>query len=101
MSGMKVRHDFASGEEVISGSQTHQSNLSNARDDSSSLHKQNQAALGTDVSGSEQVATIAKMQFERDTTSIDSAQKMMSGNQKSQDIQQAASQQAIKYFGNN
>jgi hypothetical protein len=101
MSSMKIRHDFAAGEDVIAGSQTHHGNLGSARDEASSLHKQNQAALGTDVAGSEQVATIAKMQYERDSTSIDSATKMLSGNQKSQDIQQAASQQAIKYFGNN
>jgi hypothetical protein len=101
MSGSKIRHDFAAGEDVIAGSQTHHSSLGSARDESASLHKQTQAALGTDVAGSEQAATIAKVQFERDSTSIDSAAKMYSGNQKSQDIQQSAAQMATKYFGNN
>ena len=100
MSGSKVRHDFAAGEETIGATQNHQSQLSDARDQSSTLHKSNQAALGEDVAGTEQVAAIAKMQFERDSSSIDSATRMHSGNQQSQDIQQAAAQQANKYFGN-
>ncbi|HEY7043567.1 MAG TPA: hypothetical protein VH419_07865 [Nocardioidaceae bacterium] len=100
MSGMKVRHDFAAGEETISAGSTHHGSLTEARDQSSTLHKTNQAALGDDVAGSEQVASIAKQQFERDTTSIDSASKMLSSNQRSQDIQQSAAQQATKYFGN-
>jgi hypothetical protein len=100
MSGNKVRHDFAAGEETISAGSTHHGAMSEARDQSSTLHKQNQAALGEDVTGSEQVASIAKQQFERDTTSIDSSAKMLSSNQKSQDIQQGAAQQATKYFGN-
>jgi hypothetical protein len=97
---MKVRHDFAAGEETISAGSTHHGSLTEARDQSSTLHKTNQAALGDDVAGSEQVASIAKQQFERDTTSIDSASKMLSSNQRSQDIQQSAAQQATKYFGN-
>ncbi len=100
MSGNKVRHDFAAGDETISASSTHHGQLNEARDQSSTLHKTNQAALGEDVAGSEQVANIAKQQFERDTTSIDSAAKMQQSNQQSQDIQQAAAQQATKYFGN-
>ena len=100
MSGMKVRHDFASGEEIISGSQRHHSNLSASRDDSQTLHKTNMAALGTDVAGSEGAATIGKIQFERDTLSIDSAQQLQSGNQRSQDIQQSAAQQATQFFSN-
>lgn len=100
MSGSKVRHDFAAGEETIAATQTHQGQLSEARDQSSTLHKTNQAALGEDVAGSEQVAAIAKTQFERDSTSIDSAARMHAGNQQSQEIQQAAAQQATKYFGN-
>ena len=100
MSGMKVRHDFASGEEIIGGAQTHQGNLSAARDESESLHKMNMAALGTDVAGSEGAATIGKLQFERDTLSIDSAQQLQTGNQRSQDIQHAAAQQATQFFSN-
>ena len=50
--------------------------------------------------GSEQVAVIATTQFERDTTSVDSAGQMLKGNQQSQDIQQGAAQQAAKYFSN-
>ncbi len=100
MSGSKVRHDFAVGEETIGAAATHQSQLSSARDESSSLHNANQAALGGDVAGTEQVATIAKMQFERDTTSVDSAGMMVKGNQQSQEIQQAAAQQATRFFGN-
>lgn len=100
MSGSKIRHDFAAGEETITAASTHQSQLSDARDQSSTLHKATQAALGTDVAGSEQAATIAKTQFERDTTSIDSATRMHSGNQQSQDIQQTAAKQATAYFGN-
>ncbi len=100
MSGNKVRHDFAAGEETIGSTSKHHGHLSEARDNSSTLHKTNQAALGEDVAGSEQVATIAKTQFERDTTSIDSAGQMLKGNQQSQEIQQAAAQQATKYFGN-
>ena len=100
MSGSKVRHDFAAGEETISAGSTHHSSLSEARDASSTLHKANQAAVGDDVAGSEQVASIAKQQFERDTTSIDSSARMHSSNQKSQDIQQSAASQATKFFGN-
>jgi hypothetical protein len=100
MSGSKVRHDFAAGDETISASSAHHGSLSEARDQSSTLHKANQAALGDDVAGSEQVVNIAKQQFERDTTSIDSAAKMQSSNQRSQDIQHGAAQQATKYFGN-
>jgi hypothetical protein len=97
---MKVRHDFAAGEEVISAGSTQNTHLSTARDDSSSLHKTNAAALGEDVAGAEQVATIAKTQFERDTLSIDSAARMHSGNQRSQDIQMTAADRATKLFGN-
>jgi hypothetical protein len=100
MSGSKVRHDFAAGEETIAASSTQNTHLSNARDESSTLHRTNQAALGEDVAGSEQVAAIAKTQFERDTLSIDSASRMHSGNQRSQEIQHSAADRATKYFGN-
>ena len=101
MSGMKIRHDFAAGEEIISGTSQHQQNLTSAKDESESLHKTSQAVLGTDVAGSEEIATIAKLQFQRDTTSIDAANRMYQANQQSQEIQQGAAQQATKYFGNN
>jgi hypothetical protein len=100
MSGNKVRHDFAAGEETISASGAQNNHLSGARDQSESLHKTNQAALGEDVAGSEQVATIGRIQFERDTLSIDSAARMHSGNQQSQEIQQTAASVATKYFSN-
>lgn len=100
MSGSKVRHDFAAGEETISASSAQNTHLSSARDQSDSLHRTNQAALGEDVAGSEQVAAIAKVQFERDTLSIDSAARMHSGNQQSQEIQQTAAQVATRYFSN-
>lgn len=100
MSGIKVRHEFGAGEETIGASSTHTGNLNEARDQSSTLHTTNQAALGGDVAGSEQTASIAKQQFERDTTSIDSAQRMHTGNQRSQDIQHQAASRATTYFGN-
>ncbi len=100
MSGNKVRHDFAAGEETIGATGKHQGQLSEARDESSSLHKSNQAALGEDVAGSDQVAAIAQTQFQRDSTSIDSAGQMLKGNEQSQEIQQSAAQSATKYFGN-
>ena len=100
MSGMKIRHDFGAGEETITGASKHHNELNSARDESSSLHKATQASLGDDVAGSTQVVSIAKQQFERDTTSIDSAARMQSGNQKSQDIQQQAAQAATTFFGN-
>lgn len=100
MSGMKIRHDFGAGEETITGASKHHSELNSARDESSSLHKSVQASLGDGVAGSNEVVSIAKQQFERDTTSIDSAMRLQSGNQKSQDIQQQAAQAATSYFGN-
>lgn len=100
MSGNKVLHNFAVGEETIGASTKHGGHLNEARDESSTHHKSNQAALGEDVAGSDQVAVIAKTQFERDTTSIDSATQMTKGNQQSQDIQQSAASVATKHFGN-
>lgn len=100
MSGMKVRHDFAAGEESISGAQNQHNFLNSARDESQSLNKASQAALGEDVAGSEEAASIGKQQFTRDSTSIDSAARMVTGNQKSQEIQQHAARQATQFFGN-
>jgi hypothetical protein len=100
MSGQKVRHDFAAGEEIIGATGRHTGALNDARDQSSTLHKTNQAALGEDVAGSEQVGNISKIQFERDTMSIDAATRMNSGNQKSQDVQHDAASRATNYFAN-
>ncbi len=100
MSGSRVRHEFGAGEETIGATSTHTNNLNQSRDESSTLHNTTQAALGGDVAGSEQTASIARQQFERDTTSIDSAQRMHTGNQRSQDIQHQAAGRATNYFGN-
>ena len=100
MAGPKVRHDFASGEESIAATQANNTLASNARDESSTLHRTNQAALGEDVVGSEGVANIARQQFERDTLSIDSAARMHSANQRSQEIQESTAARAGQHVRN-
>lgn len=100
MTGQRIRHDFAAGEAAIGATSSHQGLMSEARDESSTLHKATAAALGDDVSGAEQMGAISQIQFSRDTTGMDSAARLLQGNQESQEIQEGASQQAIRHFGN-
>lgn len=100
MSGERLRHDFGVGETAIGATTTHQGLVGEARDESSSLAKVTQGALGDDVSGSEQMGAITQIQFARDTQGMDSAARMLQSNQESQDIQQTAAGRAVNYFGN-